>query len=650
MKTIAESLRESGPARPATAGRRRRPDARLCAAWLALAWLGPGLAQFAGVAWLLPPVILLLTAGLLRGGRTLLDRLMLATALLLGTTCAAGLLFAAWPFGTAPVAVAGTALTVLGAISVYTGRSPRLPLPTGSDAFTVVAAVGVWAYVAVPHLRTDSTGRIALLVGGEDHARHVAIFDSLRQIGGYAYWHTPEELPYLWDVLRYYPSGWHLTTGMLDGFVRSSTGPGSATSAMDHYTWFLLGSYGLFALALLWAASWIAGPLSGPWRVPLVVFLASQLVYSDLAVLTPYGFPSQLFGLTALVLLVAVLSRRARDVREQVMVVGALLVMLGFGYELYLPSALLAIGIWALRRRRLVMRRFVVVTGGVAGTLAVLPIGLGMVLGGHGDLVAAAGGVLPASRAMMLILGLVIAAAVLRPAGRGVRFRRLSVWRSYLWTLGAVLMLPAGFLGYRLVSGAEAPYYSEKAWHGVLVVLLAGVSGVCVLLPRPAGGRRIDAARAVLPALVTAALVVSSGAVVDDTPWRPGHGESISRKWHSGAPVTENGPIAAAIRDIARRYPPRPGSITVVLTGEFLASYLQTLYVSTLQRTSGITDAVLYGNGAAAFANDPEKLADTLARAGRPVLLVVAPAAEQLVAHVRSRRPDLPISVAFLST
>jgi hypothetical protein len=280
---------------------------------LAAAWLVPVTTHLLAVDWLLPPLVLLVTAGLLRGGRTLLDRLMLAAAALLGTLCAAGLVFTMWPFGFEPVAVAGTALTVLTSISLATGRPVRLPRPTVTDGLTAAVALGVFAYVAMPYARTGSTGRLAMMVaGGEDNPRHVAIFDTLRRLGGFAYRQTPQDLPDLFELLRYYPSGWHLSAGVLDTFVRSSTAVGDMPGAMDHFIWFSVAGYGLFALTLLWATQWIAGPLPGAWRLPLVAFLGIQLIYSDLPVLLIFGFPSEIFGLTLLALLVAVLARPRR--------------------------------------------------------------------------------------------------------------------------------------------------------------------------------------------------------------------------------------------------------------------------------------------------------------------------------------------------
>src|SRR5690348_15203265 len=80
------------------------------AAWivpLLAAWVVPLLCQLLRVDWLLPPVLLGVTASLLRGTRFLLDRLVLSFALLFGTACAAGLLISVWPWHMQPVPVAG---------------------------------------------------------------------------------------------------------------------------------------------------------------------------------------------------------------------------------------------------------------------------------------------------------------------------------------------------------------------------------------------------------------------------------------------------------------------------------------------------------------------------------------------------------------
>lgn len=640
---------------PADGGRRttgwrpvRRPAWRVALIWLVAAWFIPVATHLLGVDWLLPPLVVLLTAGLLRGGRTLLDRLMLAVAVLLGAVCAAGLLFTVWPFGMAPVPVAGVAITVLGAISVWTGRAPRLPSPALADGLTVLPALGVLGYVAIPYLRADGTGRLAMLLGADDNARHVAIFDTLRRIGGYAYWHTPAQVPDMFDQLRYYPSGWHLTAAVLDGFVRSSTEPAAMTSVVDHHIGFLLAGYGLFALAVMWAAQWIAGPLLTFWRrLPLFAFLGVQLIYGELPVLTILGFVSEIFGLTLFVLLVAVIARPVRGIREQIVLLATLLVGIGFGYELLLPPAGFAALIWLVRHRRQVAGRwrFVLVTGAVAGPLAVLPMALGALYGGHADLIRAPGGVFGVSRALLLAVALVLLAALVTPAGR-----RLRVWRGYAWTVGAMLVLPAAIEAYRVLSGTAATYYLEKALHAVLATLFVGLGALVLLLPRPQRAARLTSRRALyralIPVLITGAVVSMAGIVSQDTPYQPGRVERLNRMWHSGQASASNRPLAATIVDLNRRFPARGDTVTLVLVGpeKDYSTYTETLFLSMLQRTSGLTQELLYRS--TGFNTEPGELGAILSRNPHPIrVIVVTAAADDQLTRIRQQYPGLTLDV-----
>src|SRR6185369_1556559 len=65
--------------------------------WLAAGWGFAIVAHLVHVDWLLLVAILVLTAALIRGGHSLLDRLMVALLLLLGAGITAGLLFTVWP-------------------------------------------------------------------------------------------------------------------------------------------------------------------------------------------------------------------------------------------------------------------------------------------------------------------------------------------------------------------------------------------------------------------------------------------------------------------------------------------------------------------------------------------------------------------------
>src|SRR5262249_59721947 len=123
---------------------------------------GPLLADLVGLDVVMLIVLLVGTASLLRAGRTLLDRLVLATGVLAGVLIAAGLLFSVWPWGLAPVPVAGSALTVLVLAGVVLRRRPSLPpRVTGSDVVLLGGGLLAGLVAAAPTLRGRPTQDLA---------------------------------------------------------------------------------------------------------------------------------------------------------------------------------------------------------------------------------------------------------------------------------------------------------------------------------------------------------------------------------------------------------------------------------------------------------------------------------------------------------
>src|SRR5256885_10585849 len=120
---------------------RRLVVVRLAVA-VACAWAVPVAAHLLAVDWILPPLVLLGVTSLLRSGRTLLDRMVVAFALLLGATCAAGLLISVWPCGLHPVPVARFAFTGLVGIAVALRRVPRGPLAVPAGRWVGVGLGG----------------------------------------------------------------------------------------------------------------------------------------------------------------------------------------------------------------------------------------------------------------------------------------------------------------------------------------------------------------------------------------------------------------------------------------------------------------------------------------------------------------------------
>src|SRR5205807_806367 len=74
---------------------------------LAAAWIVPVLTNLAHLDVILPVLLVLAVMSLLRSGRTIIDRFVLALALLFGITCLAGMVLSVWPWGLSPVPTAG---------------------------------------------------------------------------------------------------------------------------------------------------------------------------------------------------------------------------------------------------------------------------------------------------------------------------------------------------------------------------------------------------------------------------------------------------------------------------------------------------------------------------------------------------------------
>src|SRR6266508_2076562 len=324
--------------------------------WLSaavLCWLVPVATHLLRIDAVLPVVIWLGTASLLRGGRTLLDRVMLAAGLLVGVVGVAGLLFSVWPWGLHPVPVAGVGLTGLVAVSAWSGRRPRLPWAgSAADLVTVAAALGTTGLVAWPLAHMSATGRLARFMLGEDIARHFTVFDTIRRVGGYLYFHQDVAATSLQHGVATYPQGSHLATALLDNFVRSDTAAGSSARAFDHYLWLYVAGFGFLVLSVLWATRWVAGPSAARWSfLPLAALGAGYLFLADGLPVFLLGFVSESVAMAFLALLMAVLVRPLREVREQVVVVTALVVALSMTYYLFLLSAGVVVLIWAIGYR-----------------------------------------------------------------------------------------------------------------------------------------------------------------------------------------------------------------------------------------------------------------------------------------------------------
>ncbi|SBT37533.1 hypothetical protein [Micromonospora auratinigra] len=619
----------------------RRPARRLPAAalWLAAAWLVPLLAYAVGVSAVLPPLLLALTAGLLRAGRTLLDRLVLATALLLGATCAAGLLFSVWPWGLHPVPVAGTAGTVLLGVALVTGRRPRWPRPGVTDLPPVLAAVLGALALGWPYLRAgDLAGRLAYAMVGEDNSRHLATVEGIRAVGGYLFTDPQGAARIAPESMTWYPQGFHLVAALLDTFLRASTTPADPLDALDHYLGWALAAYALLVLALVWAATRLAGrqlDVTRTWAVAGVV--TALCLGSELARFVAYGYPGETLGLALVTLLVAVLCRPVAGTGTQLCLIGALCVGVGFAYLMFLPVVGVLVAAWLVAQRRKVLRRPWVLAG-VA--LLVVPLAPLTSVGGllrtrQLDNVASGGVIDPRYDAFLALTALV-------GVGLLAGGLRLPVWRRYAATMGIALLFVLGVRVWFRVLGAPPAYYYGKTLHLLLAVLVVGIGALALLLPPPwtrSGRRPGPAARA----LVAAAVVVAATGVAGLPRGAGIFAQPLGARTSTWASAWWSGRLARpGAADLTARAlvqsRPEPGTAVVVASGQRRLGYLCSLFVATLQGTAGASGRAYYYLPLAEPARSPAVVA---AFPGRIVFLAADDRAEASVRQLLADHPDL---------
>ncbi|MFF5226761.1 hypothetical protein [Dactylosporangium sp. NPDC000521] len=599
------------------------PKQLVTAALVAAAWLVIAVLYLAGVAYVVPPLLLVATAALLRGGRTVLDRMMFATGLLLGLTCLGALVFAVWPWGLHPVTAGGAAATALIVAAAKTGRRPRLPRFGPTDAIAAVAVAAAGAVVAWPLLRDGRTGRLALVMDGEDLARHAALFDAIRHAGGYLFQHPGQGKTLVYEGMVSYPQGSHLTAALLDGFARSSTvSMGTGTGMFDHYLAFVTGGYLLLVATLVWAAQWIgAGGLTPARTAVLAAGIAGLCAFGELLDLVRFGYPSQVLGLAEALMLLTVLVRPVPRPRQQLLLVAALLAAVGFTYYLYLPPVGLAAILWLMRERRNHrMRRIPALVLAIAVTSAV-PLAIGVLVAGQAGALLSVGS-LRVGRTGLAVLLCAVASGMLTRRGRGSR-----IWRSYVLTFVPVAGFAVGMLAVQRVFGSGSGYYANKALFLVLVLLLAGTGALALHLPRrPLSSPHLRAA-SVLMAVVALLGGERAGDQRLDT----------HRSWLAGA-SPEQLAYARAALTVA------PGTPTVVIGDDpGYESYRLTLFISTLHRTSGEMAGATYHIGPI---NSPDRLDAVVVRMPGPMrLLALTDDAHTRAEALRHRHPSVPIDI-----
>ena len=556
---------------------RRRGTWWLWPAALGAAWLVPVLSQLAHADWLLPPLLLLATASLLRG-RHLLDRLVVAFVLLFGATCVAGLLLSVWPWHLAPVPVSGTAFTALVVLAALLRRTPSLPMRVRPvDVVPPLVGAFTWLVLWWPRRTGLFSDRFAQAAEGGDRGAHFMLFDTIRAVGGYVFQHRAASASEAAPGYQVYPQGGHFVVALLQNFVSSSTQRPSAVESMAQFLRFDTATVVLLCAVMAWAVSRIAGPaLSLRVALPVGMLAGGLLIFGDLETIIKSGFWAEQVCLVLLVVLFALLVRPLPATGEQLVTLAALNVAIAYTYYFALPIAFAGALLWVLCYRRRVRRRWILtlctaVIAAVAGSVPIL-VNVTWIQTNQGTVAAldAPGALDPVGGGVPLALGGLLVAGVL--VGR-------RWWTPVTQMVGAVLGACALYLAdvgyFQWLTLMHTDYYYEKTLHiiSVALVLMMGlaVRRLVPALARPARRFVYSPGRPVwplvAPALTTLALTMAMVEIFNPIPPLIPPAQSLTqpsrgRLYLTGKLVYQN---AGAVLDIVANVPDPDRRATIVM-------------------------------------------------------------------------------------
>jgi hypothetical protein len=618
-------------------------------ACIVAAWVVPVLCQLAHVDWLLPPLLLLATAALLRG-RYLLDRLVVAFALLFGATCAAGLVVSVWPWRLAPVPVAGVAFTSLIVIAAVLRRTPQLPARFRLvDAVAPLAAVGCWLTLWWPRRGGLFSDRFAQASEGGDRGAHFMLYDAIRGIGGYVFQHRLASASEVAPGYQVYPQGGHFVAALLQNFASSSTHRPSAIVSMAQFLRFDTATVVLVCAAMAWAVIRIAGPaLSLRVALPASALACGLLMFGDLETIIKSGFWAEQVCLGLLVVLFALLVRPLPATGEQLAALAALNVAIAYTYYFALPVSVGGTLLWLVCYHRRVRRRWLLAlsTAVLASVLGAVPIlvNVGWVRANQGAAATldASGALDPVGGGVPLALGGLLLTAVLTS-------RRW--WTPVTQMVAAVLGTCAFYLvavgDFQWQTMLRTDYYYEKTLHiiSVALVLMVGlaVRRLAPALARPAGpvvywAGGVPRLR-VIPVVTALALTLAMVEIFNPIqplipPAKPLTQPSRGRLYLTGKLVYEN---SGAVLDVVAHVPDPDRRATIVMP-TFGGDPVLSSWVSVLERDYPRIQAWRWWADGGRPA--PEKLVEFILAHPQPYQIVTTDAAQ--LAALRQMQVDHP--------
>ena len=562
------------------------------------AWVLPILTQSTSTDLLLLAVVVFGTGGLLRVGSTVLDRLVLTVALLIGLAITAGLVFSLWPWGLQPVAVGGVALTLLVVAYGWLGAAPPwrtwprrvlgsdLALLLGFLAAAYIAYGPSWSVRGKSDPATSLTGhRLAYAGLTSDRLRHFNLFDTIHRIGGYTFLKQGEAKGMIDPgMLAVYPPGQHYIYALLDIFARSNVDPGNSVAELSRYNIYTSLGFGFFVFCVAWAARWVAGPALTGWRR---VFLVSAIgAFLSVGAYTAgiwSTWDPQVFGMALLAMLTAISLRPPTGVRTHIVMTAALFVALFLTYELYAPFAALAIVISALvyRRRWLPHWKFALVVA-VFAAPAALSEYLAASRGGLNGaaLSVSSGFTVPLTYQSLAIIALLCAAGF---ATRAARRRPSAIAGLAVTVLAGVAVLAYAAVQTQRLSDS---YYFQKTVQGWAVLALVSIGSAGHLLSRP----RLPSRRVAGAALGCCAFVL--GIVATDSFWfGPVHFKQVGLTMKTGRVTT----LAAVWLSGKYIYPVNESYVDYLLQHRLLGDGVPTLAVVNPVSTNNTSLTLMMG-------------------------------------------------------